>query len=152
MRQVIITDLGHEEPTILLTNQLTRTAACLVERYAQRMIIENSIAHGIDFFHMDALSSAVAMKVNCELQLTLMTSSLYRLLAIRIGRGYECAESRHLFQDFVNATAQVTLTESEILVRYQKRTHNPLLIAAGYETTETRIPWLGRKRLQLVFG
>ena len=48
--------------------------------------------------------------------------------------------------------AQVTLTESDILVRYQKRAHNPLLIAAGYDTTETRIPWLGRKRLQLVFG
>ena len=55
LRQVIATDLGHEEPTILLTNQLTRKAANLVERYAQRMIIENSIADGIDFFHMDAL-------------------------------------------------------------------------------------------------
>ena len=98
-------------------------------RYAQRMIIENSIADGIDFFHMDALSSAVAMKVNCDLQLTLMASSLYRLLAIRIGRGYERTESRHLFQDFVDATAQVKLTESDIVVRYQKRAHNPLLIA-----------------------
>ena len=73
------------------------------------MIIENSIADGIDFFHMDALSSAVAMKVNCDLQLTLMASSLYRLLAGRIGRGYEHAESRHLFQDFVDATAEVTI-------------------------------------------
>ena len=67
--------LGHEEPTILLTNQLTRTASKLVGRYAQRMIIENSIADGIDFFHIDALSSAVAMKVNCDLKLTLMASS-----------------------------------------------------------------------------
>jgi len=41
------------------------------------MLIENQIADGIDFFHMDALSSAVAMKVNCDLQLTLMASSLY---------------------------------------------------------------------------
>ena len=152
VRQVIVTDLGHEEPTILLTNQLTRTAAKLIERYAQRMIIENTIADGIDFFHMDALSSAVAMKVNCDLQLTLMASSLYRLLAGRIGRGYEHAESRHLFQDFVNATAEVTITESDIVVRYQKRAHNPLLIAAGFDTTETVIPWLGRKRLRLVFG
>jgi hypothetical protein len=38
---------------------------------------------------MDALSSAVAMKVDCDLQLILMASSLYRLLAGRIGRGYE---------------------------------------------------------------
>jgi hypothetical protein len=152
VRQVVIADLGHEEPTILLTNQLTRPAAKLVERSAQRMIIENTIADGIDFFHRDALSSAVAMKVNCDLQLTLMASSLYRLLAGRIGRGYERAESRHLFQDFVNATARVTITGTEIVVRYQKRAHNPLLIAAGLATTEVAIPWLGRKRLRLVFG
>ena len=152
VRQVIVTDLGHEEPTILLTNQLTRTASKLVGRYAQRMIIENSIADGIDFFHMDALSSAVAMKVNCELQLTLMASSLYRLLAGRIGRGYERTESRHLFRDFVDATAEVEVKESSIVVRYQKRAHNPLLIAAGFDTTDVTIPWLGRKRLHLVIG
>ena len=152
VRQVIVTDLGHEEPTILLTNQLTRTASKLVGRYAQRMIIENSIADGIDFFHMDALSSAVAMKVNCDLQLTLMASSLYRLLAGRIGRGYGRTESRHLFRDFVDATAEVEVKESSIVVRYQKRAHNPLLIAAGFDTTDVAIPWLGRKRLQLVFG
>jgi hypothetical protein len=152
VRQVVIAELGHEEPTILLTNQLTRSAPGLVERYAQRMIIEDTIADGIDFFHMDALSSAVAMKVNCDLQLTLMASSLYRLLAGRIGRGYERAESRHLFQDFVNATARVTITGSEIVVRYQERAHNPLLIAAGFATTGAAIPWLGRRRLRLVFG
>ena len=63
----------------------------LIGRYAQRMIVENTIEDGIDFFHMDALSSAVALKVNCDLQLTLMASSLYRLLGCRIGRGYEQA-------------------------------------------------------------
>ena len=40
---------------LLLTNQLTATAARLIERYARRMIIENNIEDGIDFFHMDAL-------------------------------------------------------------------------------------------------
>jgi hypothetical protein len=152
LRQVTVADLGHEEPTILLTNQMTPIAARLIERYARRMIIENSIEDGIDFFHMDALSSAVAMKVDCDLQLTLMASSLYRLLAERIGRGYEHAKSRHLFRDFVDATAHVTVGESEIEVRYQKRAHNPLLVAAGFDTTEMAIPWLGRKRLKLLFG
>jgi len=152
LRQVTVADLGHEEPTILLTNQLTPTAARLIEPYARRMIIENSIEDGIDFFHMDALSSAVAMKVDCDLQLTLMASSLYRLLAGRIGRGYEQAKSRHRFRDFVDATAQVTVGESDIVVRYQKRAHNPLLVAAGFDRAETVIPWLGGKRMQLVFG
>ncbi len=73
METIVLTimDFGHEDPTLLLTNQLTRSAAKLVGRYAKRMIIENAIADGIDFFHMDALSSAMAMKVDCDLQLTL---------------------------------------------------------------------------------
>src|SRR5512133_260602 len=152
LRQLTVTDLGHDEPTLILTNQLTRPAAKLIGRYAQRMIVENTIEDGIDFFHIDALSSAVALRVNCDLQLTLMASSLYRLLACRIGRGYEQAKSRHLFRDFVDATAAVTITETEVQVRYPKRAHNPLLIAAGFSGTDAMIPWLGVKRLRLVFG
>jgi len=152
IRQLTITDLGHEQPTLLLTNQMTRSAAKLIGRYAQRMIIENNIEDGIDFFHMDALSSAVAMKVNCDLQLTLMASSLYRLLALQIGNGYETAKSRHLFRDFVDATAQITITEDEIQVQFQKRAHNPLLLAANFDKTACVVPWLGKKRLHLIFG
>jgi hypothetical protein len=152
LRQLTVTDLGHEEPTLLLTNQLTRSAVHLVGRYAQRMLIENNIEDGIDFFHRDALSSAVALKINCDLQLTLMASSLYRLLAVRIGHGYEVAKSRHLFRDLIEASAEVSITENEIVVRFQKRAHNPLLIAAGFDQTDDVVPWLGRKRLRLVFG
>ena len=66
--------------------------------------------------------------------------------------GYEHAKSRHLFRDFVDASGKVTVGESEIVIRYQKRAHNPLLVAARFDRTETVIPWLGGKRLQLVFG
>ena len=116
------------------------------------MLIENGIADSIDFFHMDALSSAVAMKVNCDLQLTLMASSLYRLLGAQLGNGYQRATSRHLFRDFVDATAHVDIGAREISVRFQKRAHNPLLLAAGFDQTETRVPWLGNKRLRLLLG
>src|SRR5262249_55823002 len=152
LRQLTVTDLGHDQPTLILTNQLTRPAPKLISRYARRMIVENTIEDGIDFFHMDALSSAVALKVNCDLQLTLMASSLYRLLGCRIGRGYEQAKSRHLFRDFVDATAAVTITGTEVVVRYPRRAHNPLLIAAGVPDTAAALPWLGGKRLRLVFG
>jgi len=152
LRQLTILDLGHEEPTLLLTNQRTRSAAKLIGRYAQRMLIENNIADGIDFFHMDALSSAVAMKVNCDLQLTLMASSLYRLLAARIGHGYETAKSRHLFNDFIHAGATIALDERDVVVAFQKRAHNPLLLAADFAKTDVAIPWLGRRRLRFVLG
>jgi hypothetical protein len=152
IRQISIMDLGHEEPTLLLTNQLRRSPATLISRYARRMIIENSISDSIDFFHMDALSSAVAMKVNCDLQLTLMASSLYRLLGARIAHGYQSAESRHIFRDFIDATASVQITENEILVHFQKRAHNPLLLRASFQETDVRVPWLSGRRLRLIFG
>lgn len=152
VRQVVIADLGHEDPTFLLTNQLNRSASKLTQRYAQRMIIENSIADGIDFFHMDALSSAVAMKVNLDLQLTLMASSLYRLLGSKIGNGYQRAKSRHIFRDFIDASATLVISEGEFVVRFQKRAHNPLLIAAGFDKMDIPIPWLGGKKLRIIFG
>jgi hypothetical protein len=152
IRQMIITDLGHEEPTFLLTNQLSRSAAKLIGRYARRMIIENNIQDGIDFFHMDALSSAVPMKVDCDLQLTLIASSLYRLLGVQIGQGYERAKSRTLFRDFVDATATVVISAQSITVRFQKRAHNPLLLNAGLDKKQVKIPWLDNRALHLVFG
>jgi hypothetical protein len=152
LRQLTITELGHEEPTLLVTNQLHRSAAKLITRYAQRMVIENSIADGIEFFHIDALSSAVAMKVNCDLQLTPLASSLSRLLGARIGNGYDHAKSARLFRDFVNATAQITIDEREVRVQFQKRAHNPLLLAADFATANVPIPWLQNKTLRLGFG
>jgi hypothetical protein len=151
LRQIAIADLGHEEPTLLLTNQLRRSATKLIERYARRMLIENNIEDGVNFFHMDALSSAVALKVNCDLQLTLMASSLYRYLGQQIGNGYEAAKSRHLFRDFIDATALIAIDERTVWVNFQKRAHNPLLVAAGFDKTDVRIPWLG-KRLRFQFG
>jgi hypothetical protein len=152
LRQLTIMDLGHEEPTLLLTNQLDRNPTTLIDRYARRMVIENSISEAIDFFHMDALSSAVAMKVNCDLQLTLMGSSLYRLLGTRVGKGYEVARASHIFRDFVDASAHVSLTPKDIVVRFHKRAHNPLLLAAGFGQTQTSVPWLGAKQLRFQFG
>ena len=151
IRQLTVKDLGHEEPTLLLTNQLTTSPSKLIGRYAQRMVIENGIQDGVDFFHMDALSSAVAMKVNCDVQLTLMGSSLYRLLGTKVRTGYENAKSAHIFRDLVDGTAQVNISTDTITVRMHRRAHNPLLIAAGLQNTDIAIPWLQGKRLRINF-
>lgn len=152
LRQVAITDLGHDQPTLLLTNQLRRSAADLIEHYAKRMLIENSISDGIDFFHMDALSSAVALKVNCDLQLTLMGNSLYRMLGTYIGGNYETAESRHIFRDLVQGSARVAVAKDEVHVQFGKRAHNPLLLGADFVKTPIKVPWWGGRRLTLGFG
>ena len=119
----------------------------LIDRYARRMVIGNIIADAIDFFHMDALSAAVPMKVDLDLQLTLMASTLYRILPVRVGGGHEMAKAHTLFRGFVNASANITITESEIIVTMERRANNPLLLAA--ETAERREPnpWLGNRIL-----
>jgi len=88
LRQLAVMELGHEEPTILLTNHRKLGPVELVTRYAQRMLIENGISEAVQFFHIDALSSMVGMKVDFDMQLTLAASSLYRMMAQRIGREY----------------------------------------------------------------
>jgi hypothetical protein len=152
IRQIAITDFGHEKPTLLLTNQMRRSASSLIEFYARRMLIENSIADSVEFFHIDALSSAVALKINCDLQLTLMASSLYRLLGAKIGKEYTTANSSHLFRDFIEANAMVTITDNTVEVAFGKRAHSPLLLAVGFQNTETAVPWWGGRKLKISFG
>ena len=65
-RPMFIEDLGHEEATILLTND-RRGAAAVITRYAQRMLIENALSDAVRFFHLDALSSAVGLKVDFDM-------------------------------------------------------------------------------------
>lgn len=152
VRQIAITDFGHEKPTLLLTNQLRRSAVSLIEFYARHMLIENSIADSVDFFHIDALSSAVALKIHCDLQLTLMASSLYRLLGAKIGKEYATAHSSHLFRDFIEAQARVTIDNHTVEVAFGKRAHSPLLLAAGFQDTDVAVPWWGGRKLKISFG
>ncbi len=152
IRQIAITDLGHEKPTLLLTNQLHEPAARLIDRYARRMVIENTSADAIDFFHMDALSAAVPMKIDLDLQLTLMASTLYRLLAKRVGNGFEIAQASTIFRKLVHSSASIDITPTEIVVSLARRAHNPLLLAADYAATRQPIPWLDNRTLKIRFS
>src|SRR5208282_6379083 len=128
-RQLFITDLGHEEPTVLLTNDRKPSQAALITRYAQRMLIENALSDAVRFFHMNALSSAVGLKVDFDMSLLVIASGLYKLLAGRI-RGYSDAQARTLFDDIVNIPADVTITDKDIRVELHRRAHLPLILAS----------------------
>jgi len=151
IRQLAIRDRGHEQPTLLLTNQRTTSINQLIDRYARRMVIDNAVADAIDFFHMDALSASVPMNVDLDLQLTLIAGSLYRLLAVRLGNGKQHAKSRTLFRAFIKAPADVTLSDDRIAVRLGRRANNPFLLNADYHQTNIAGPWLQHHRLQIDF-
>lgn len=150
VRQMFITDLGHEEPTILLTNDLESTPAKRITRYAQRMLIENHLADAVDFFHLDALSSAVALKVDFDVVLTEIATGLYRLMARQLS-GYESAKARQLYRHFLDTPAHIEIQAQRVEVQLPKRAHNPLLIAAGIDKQQTAIPWWNNYKLAITF-
>ena len=152
LRQLTVIELGHEEPTVLLTNHLKLAPATLVTRYAQRMLIENNISESIQFFHIDALSSMVGLKVDFDLQLTLMAGSLYRLMARRIGREYERAQPKTIFRNLLDLSAKVEVETERVVVTIDKRAHNPYLVASGLADKPARIPWFGNKLLHIRFA
>ena len=152
LRQVTVVDLGHEEPTILLTNNQQISCTALVTRYAQRMLIENDIAEAVQFFHLDALSSMVGLKVDFDLQITLIASSLYRLIAETIGAGYDHAQAKKLFRNLLDVSATVAIETERVVVTLDKRTHNPFLVNSHLADKPTPMPWFGNKQLQLRFS
>jgi len=147
-RQIFVLDLGHEQPTILLTNQHEAPIAGLITRYAHRMLIENSLSDAVRFFHLDALSSAVGLKVDFDMALLVVASGLYRLLARRM-RGYADAQARRIFQDLVDMPAQVEVSDHEVRVQFHPRAHLPIVLASGLCDRPVAIPWWGDRRLRL---
>jgi hypothetical protein len=152
LRQVTIIELGHEEPTVLLTNDFRSDCPALVTRYAQRLLIENGISEAIQFFHLDALSSMVGLKVDFDLQITIMASSLYRLMADRIGREYAKAQAKTIYRNLLDVSATVQIRDAEVIVTVDKRAHNPDLVASGLADHPTPMPWLGDKLLKIRFA
>jgi len=152
LRQLTVMELGHEEPTVLLTNHRKLGPVELVTRYAQRMLIENGISEAVQFFHIDALSSMVGMKVDFDMQLTLAASSLYRMMAQRIGREYSHSQAKTVFRNLLDLSGKVEVTATSDVVTLDKRAHNPYLVASGLADHPTPMPWFGNKKLIIQFA
>jgi hypothetical protein len=152
LRQLTVMELGHEEPTVLLTNHRKLGPVELVTRYAQRMLIENGISEAVQFFHIDALSSMVGMKVDFDMQLTLMASSLYRIMAHRIGREYTHSQAKTVFRNLLDLSGKVEITANSVVVTLDKRAHNPYLVASGLTSQSTPMSWFGNKKLTIQFA
>jgi hypothetical protein len=147
LRQLYVQDLGHDQPTILLTNDRS-TAPKLITRYAQRMLIENALSDAVRFFHMDALSSSVGLKVDFDLTLLVIANTLYRLLA-RDMRGYDQAQARQIFRDLVDMPADIVVKDNQVTVEFHRRAHLPILLASDLFKKPVAVPWWNGARLKL---
>jgi hypothetical protein len=148
-RQFFIKDLGHEEPTILVTNDRCSTACQLITRYAKRMLIENALADAVRFFHIDALSSSLALKVDFDMALLVLASGLYRLIANRM-RGYQDAQARQVFRDLIDMPADISINQREVTVRFHRRAHLPIVLASDLFNKSVAVPWWKGFQLRFV--
>jgi transposase len=151
VRQLIVTGLGHESPTFFLTNDKPQpqTARDVIQTYASRNHVENHLGEQITFFHLDCLCSEVRLNVDFDLTLTVLADLLYRSLAERL-KGFVQAGPSKLFRKFVDTPGQIEITAKGIIVRLNKRAHNPLLKEAGLTQPTRAVPWLGGRCVRLV--
>lgn len=148
IRQVFVKDLGHELPTIIITNDKKTSCSDLISRYALRMLIENSIANAVSFFHTTSLSSSVAIRIDLDVLLTLVGQATYQMFAQNL-RGYEHSGAGVIFRKFIDTPARIFITPKEIEVRLNKRANNPILIDSGFVNSPFRLPWLQNKTVRI---
>jgi hypothetical protein len=151
VRQLIVTGLGRESPTFFLTNDRPQpqTAREVIQTYASRNHVENQLGEQITFFHLDCLCSDARLNVDFDLTLTVLADLLYRNLAARL-KGFAQTGPSKLFRKFVDTPGVIEITAEGVIVRLNKRAHNPLLKEAGLMRPTRAVPWLGGRYVHLM--
>jgi hypothetical protein len=151
VRPLIVTGLGHESPTFFLTNDRPQpqTARAVIQAYASRNHVENQLGEQITFFPLDCLCSDVRLNVDFDLTLTVLADLLYRNLADRL-KGFARSGPSRLFRKFVDTPGVIEITAKGVMVRLNKRAHDPLLKEAGLMRPTQTVPWLGGRCVDLM--
>jgi hypothetical protein len=150
VRQLAIRNIGRDEPTLLITNDLTTPGKDLFARYAERMNIENELDAYISGFHLDALSSSVPLNVDLDTTLTVIAGNLYRLFARDLTR-YQTATPDTIWRHFLDDPGTLHVSDHGVTCALNLRSHHPQLIDAGYADLKTPIPWWDNRTLQFTF-
>ena len=150
IRQIILRGNGHEKPAFLITNDLESPAELLIGNYARRWRVENGIAEAVDFFHLNALSSPILIKVQLDVIMTMIADTLYYMLARKL-RGFEECNAKKLYRHFVRASGQVAVKGNHVTVTFPKLAHNPILRSVPWDKLPKKIPGCPGAKLSLVF-
>ena len=147
VRQFIVTGLGRDTPTVIITNDHTTPTKTLIERYARRMTIEQRLAEIIRAFHLDALSSTVNLNVDLDVVLCVLAQALLAAFRNRLGPGYATATPDTLQRRFLDTAGTITTDGDTITVTLNRRAYSPVLRQSDLRT-DTTIPWWQNRRLR----
>ena len=149
VRQLIVTGLGRDTPTVIITNDHDMTTRNLIRQYARRMTIEQRLAEIIRAFCADALSSTVNLNADLDIMLAVLAQALLAALRARLP-GYHAAAPDTIQRRFLETPGQIITTGDVITVRLERRAYSPVLRKAGLPPATT-IPWWGNRTLRYEF-
>lgn len=141
LRQVIIRGNGRGKPSFLITNDLKAPVEQLVGHYARRWRVENGISEAVKFFHLNALSSPILIKIHFDIVMTMIADTLYTMLAQKL-RGFESCDAPTIYRHFVRGKGTVAARKGEVVVTYPKRAHNPILREVSWDKLPMFAPGL----------
>jgi hypothetical protein len=139
IRQLAVTGLGHDQPTLLVTNRPALPARQVIHAYARRMNIEQRLAEAIQSFGLDALAGAVPLNVDLDVVLSVLAHTVCAALRRRLP-GYHTATPDTLQRRFLNTGGTIHSHGNQITVRLSRRTYSPVLRQAHLPETIT-VPW-----------
>jgi len=151
VRQIIVRGNGREKPAFLITNDFETPVELLVGNYARRWRVEQGIAEAVKFFHLNALSSPILIKVHFDVIMTMIADTLYCRLAQQL-RGFEECDAPKIFRNFVKGGGTIKIRNGTISVKFSKRAHNPVLRSVAWPNLPQQLPWLGGATLSLQFS
>jgi hypothetical protein len=151
VRQLIVTGLGREAPTVIITNDCQITTKALIERYARRMTIEQRLAEIIQAFCADALSSAVNLNVDLDVVLCVLAQALTAAFRLRLPGNYHDATPDTLQRRFLDTPGEIISNDDSITIKINRRAYSPVLRHADLPA-DTAVPWWGNRTLHWEFA
>ena len=141
LRQLAVGGLGREKLTLVLTNEGEESGRSLITRYAGRNRVEDGLGQAVNFFHLDCLASEVQLNVDVDVALTVIANGCYRWLGRQLPL-YDQAAAKQLYRKFVETAGEIEVRPDEIVVRFDRRSHNPILRQATLDRDRHPVPWL----------
>ena len=149
-RQIIMKDHGRDQPTYVITNNRDLDLVEVLAIYARRWRIENKLAELVDFFHINALSSPIMIRIYFDLLLSVVASFFYRRLAQDLPR-FENHLAPDIFRNFIDMPGKVRFDGQNFEVRIRKRAHTPILLGIKKLQKPFEIPWLEGRRMRILY-
>ena len=151
IRQLIVIGTGRDLPMLVVTNDDQSRIKEIIEIYALRWLIENNIQENIDFFNLNALSSSVIVKIDFDIAMTLIASTLYKIMSSKF-KLFEHAKPKTAYRNFVVGAAQIAITPEKIIVKFGKKCFNPMIMDWVSSLPEIQVSWMNNRIIEYSFA